>query len=496
MGLQRFPIGNFTGGVNLRDNPFELNNNEAQILLNVSLSTRGSMGRRKGITRFDTSGHPVGVGSIADNLKAWYPNNGGKYLFCSIDGDIYITDQSGAMSLKLNDNPSRIWCFESMEDVAGNDRLWAICGQVTSTPRKFDNALTISNWTATLGSVPNGSMLKVWKQRMIVAGVSGKPMHLYWSDPNNPESWPANNFLIVSGSEDDIDPITWIDTIGDTLLIFKRKSVWAIHDPVTFSVRRLGGQGCYGRFQSAVIKGKCYFFNAKGIWSTQGINVDQESELIDPIFQESNFFAAIAGAVRVCAGANNHLYVCWGDYSLQVGPSPISVNITSLELIPDLRARQRPQGRPVITAGPWLFHHFSENPRAITNFEIADGSTAVVGGVGGKLVTLNTNNNNDNGAVIPVSWLSGWKSIIAEEPFERVRRVTFEMDGSLKSQMEKDGVLDAAHLTTLISPVGVTTQRYRPETRARYHALYITDNGGAAFNIYRAELSIRGGKEH
>lgn len=526
MGLQRFPVGDFSGGLNNRDNPFELSPDEAQFCMSYTLTGRGLLKKRAGVSQFTT--WPTAGAIIYQSLKAWYPNTGARYLFGSWRGGIDLIDTAGGATQKLVGAPDGSFCFEPMENSAGDDKLWCLNGSIT--PRKFDTAGLMSNWVATVGTVPKGTMLKSWKQRMIVAGVAASPQKIYWSEPNDPENWPANNFLIVSGSEDDLDPVTWIDVLGDTLLIFKTKSVWAINDPVSFAVRRIGTPGCEDRFQSGVIGNKCYFFNRNGIYATQGINVDLESELISPLFG-----AALDGdgpsydiggrynIYRVLATSDRRLLVT-GMYTGNIAyPNGDLTKWGMLELIPELRSRQRQQGRPYITSGPWLVH----GPYATMGFSSLAEFQATAAGVNNLFGTINANSTyfgsalskifdkntytdtfrpNGNPAIqvnYAPSWYSTWRGIQEVEQEERIRRINLYIKGG---PVAVEVFRDQDDISVLLPKfVGVSGGpysqpkfvRFRPETRARYHLINIKGLVDAnPLEIHRAEFSIRGGKEH
>lgn len=504
MGLQRFPISDFAGGLNTSSGPFELESNEAQDLLNVTLTRRGSLEERAGKTQFDKLGYPS---KQAEHMRAWYPNSStAKWLFASCDGDLHRSDATGNFVQKFDGTPSQVWSFEQMEDVNSVDRLWTVNG--TDTPKQFDAAGAISDWTATTGTVPNGKMLRVWKQRMIVAGVAGKPQHLYWSEPNDPRNWPVNNFLIVSGSEDDLDPITWLEVLGDVLIIFKKRSVWAIHDPVAFNVRRIGTPGCEDRFQSAVIGGNCYYFARDGVYATNGIQTDYVSEAINNWFPDNLNFDQLT-RVRLAATRDRRLFVALPTFGHVL-------NNRMLELIPDLRARVRPQGRPVITSGPWVIHSYPVSSMA--TFRPGSEDRVVASATDEYKIHSLFEGDDDDGAAIPAFWMSGWKKIISEEPFERVRRINIEGSGQVTVELFTDfnltprftgsinfdpgaspGVWDEGLWDVALWDSGTQAQlkRLRPETRGRYHAIRLSNSTlNTSFKVFAMELAIRGGKEH
>lgn len=503
LGLQRFPISDFAGGLNTSSSPFELEPNEAQDLLNVTLSPRGALSQRAGKTQFDTAGFP-GTKRV-EHSRNWYPNDGNRYLICSIDGDIYSCDTGGVLTSRFDGTAGKVWCFEAMQDSAGADYLWAMNG--TDTPKKFTTGFVASDWA---DSPPNGTMIRVWRNRMIVSGVAANPQRLFYSNTGDPESPAASfgdNWIDIRTSDDDLDPITWLEILGDTLLVFKKRSVYAIYDPVSFSFRRIGSPGCEDRFQSAVVGGNAYFFARDGVYATQGINVSYESDAINNWFPDHLNFAHLSKA-RMAASRDRRLYLAV--------PTEASYNDRLLELLPDLRARIRPQGRPVITSGPWVIHDLPVASMATfrpVNVDVLIGADANAS----KLHTL-FEGTDDDGVAISSFWLTSWKSIVSEEPFERLRRVNLMQSGRVRVDIYSDldilvskwsatketvedadtlwdgglwdgGTWDPRYSTQLL--------RHRPERRGRYHAVKFSNNElDKSFAIYAAELVVRGGKEH
>jgi len=169
MGLQRFPLSGFAGGLNLRDAPQSLEPNEAQDLLNVTLAdVIGALKQRDGKTRFDT-----GLAGRADNLRTWYPSAGIKFLMASINGDIYTIDPLGNATLKFAGSDGTIWYFEQGTNVANQPIMWCMNG--VDPPKKMDAGGVLVDWT---NSPPNGTLMKLWRNRMAISGVAGSPQRV------------------------------------------------------------------------------------------------------------------------------------------------------------------------------------------------------------------------------------------------------------------------------------------------------------------------------
>jgi hypothetical protein len=506
MGLQRFPLSDYRGGLNTKDGPFGLEPNEAQSLLNVVLSTRGVLSQREGKSRLDVlGGHPSGART--DHMRPWY-NPTAKFLILSAAGSIYSLS-GNLITLRQTGAGGSVWSFEQGTNVSNLDFLWAMNG--VDAPVRWDGLTgTFSAWANT---PPNGTMLRLWKNRMCIAGQAANPQRLFFSDIGNPESPAATygtNWIDIKSTEDDRDPITWLEVVGDYLLVFKRNSVWRVHDSNTFANTRLGNPGCEGRFQSAVVGNRCYFFSRAGIWSTTGSEAPAyESDKIENFLQDNLNYSALS-RVRLCGFRHQKLYIA-------VPFGTTDQNSRLLEFIPKL---QDLTDATAPTGGAWLVHDYAcaslANFRPLSEDFIACGASDAE-----KLFRL-FDGRNDDGSAINAHWWSSWRPLLAEEPFERIRRVNVEMNGRLKLEVlrdfeaspnfikvletgddedptwDGDGPEDTWDNGGLWSAVELTQlRRARPESRGRYHSVRVSNDVlDKIFTVYAMEFALRGGKEH
>jgi hypothetical protein len=221
VGLQRFPLSGFHGGVNTRSGPFDLEPNEAQDALNCTLTQRGALQQRAGKTLFAT----IVAAKRAENLRAWYTPAGVKWLMASIDGSVYSISSGGVATLRKAGTAGTVWVFEQAQDASGNDRLWMANG--VDTPQKWDGvAGSTSNWVIAPGGV-NPYFLRLWKNRMVIAGVNSQ--RLWFSAISDPETFAVTDWADIKSTSDDLDPLTWVELLGDALIVFKRRSTWEVY---------------------------------------------------------------------------------------------------------------------------------------------------------------------------------------------------------------------------------------------------------------------------
>src|ERR1043166_6946800 len=97
------------------------------------------------------------------------------------------------------------------------------------TPRETDGTGAGTRaWTATSGSLPNGSLLEYWENTLWVAGVTSATESLYWSGIGDPTAWPAAN--VTKFQPDGGLPITALRAVGGYLLVFKERGIWRVYD--------------------------------------------------------------------------------------------------------------------------------------------------------------------------------------------------------------------------------------------------------------------------
>lgn len=508
MALPQYELKDFVGGLNTADGPFNLAPNEAQDLMNVTLSQRGALEQRAGRTRWDASGFPTDTGfRVAQHLRNWYFAST-RLLFASIDGDIYSFDTAGAGTLLFNGTPGATWCFEQMTDAAGTNFLWA--GNGVDEAKRISTALAVTNWTdatSTDNATVNTQFMRVWKNRMVILNVN-EPQRLRFSDIANPESFPDNNFQDIRASEDDLDPITWMELLGDVLVVFKRRSVWALTGDVPNLVaRRIGDPGCEGRFESCVSEGRVYYWSRNGIWSTDGIQPPWfETRKIEN-YVADNANTLRHGEVRLFAARDRRVLAAFTTmdevFNNRVIELMTGFSIDDRDEVAEVRA-------------PITLHDFPV--ASMCTFRDSTDQDIIVAGHSDdqKLIQL-FDGLNDEGVAISSRWKSAWLPIQEQEPYERLRRVNVLGAGDAVLNIYKDfqdgvsftGALDTGVASDPLWGGGIwdggtwdpapatALATLRPESRGRYHCVEITNSElNQTFTVLAIEFRFRGGTEH
>lgn len=509
MGLQRFPLGDFNGGWNIRDAPQSIETNQSQSQLNVTVAdVIGALSQRQGKVPFGD-----GVPYPIDNIRPWYPSESTKYMFASAGGRIYLISATGVASELVVGTLGTIWSFEQSTDAAGAPFMWCMNG--TDTPRKVDAFGVVHTWA---NNPPNGTLMRLWRNRMTVSGHPDHPQRVFFSfigdpeqgDDDNPtDAEYGTNWLDIKGTEEDLEPIVALEVFGDDLYVFKRKSIWAIQNGNSpwDNVRITVGLGAADRYQTCVVQDKMYFFNNSGIWSLSAVNLQlkEESDNVRPLWTTRVNHGQLHKA-RMMAMPNNRI-------ACALPLDSAENNNYLLELIPGLSYKRVGLRRSVLL--PSVCPH-DYQVHAFCPFRPGDQDVVIASDHSGNLHQL-FEGTNDDGEAIRSHWFTGWRPVINEEPFERIRRVNVEMSGQVTVEVYGDFRTEPDHSAELSTaddtdplwdggvwdggvwdPVGtVALERSNPESWARYHAVkFMNEELNKTFTIYAAELAVRGGKAH
>ena len=312
--LEPLNLVDFTGGLNLRTNQFQLAENETPDLLNVDIDPRGGFYTRKGWQRWNVSE------VIDTTITDWAPRstflhvwtNGAQQVYVANNGWLYSAGSDAVFTrvgtLVGEGNP------HDFDLAAWGDDVYIACGMFhlsykrtnAGTPVVLDN----DGWsevTAPVNAVmPQCEYVAAHAGYLFCAAtVEAGANHfsrVRWSHPGKPDSWRADDYL-------DIDTaggrITGLVPFRDHLLIFKTTSVWALYgyDDASWQLIPVSSTvGCpavtaIGRSETTV-----FFFSASdkgGIYRYQGAAPEYISENLRPAFESTlaydNVFVSWAG---------------------------------------------------------------------------------------------------------------------------------------------------------------------------------------------------------
>lgn len=306
----------FKGGLNLRANPFQLAENETPDCIDVDIDPVAGFRRRKAFTQASTL-----TAAVFDGLWVYTSSTGGQVRMAAV--------RSGANTLIKN--------LETGATVhtipAGKCRAVTygdVCYVVSenAAPFRYNGSAiaSLSFFTQDLepnptspvanGAFPRGKTVAVWNDVVWVANTTEAdgthPNRVRYSWPGFAEYWGDNYFDLDSG--EDHDEITAIVPHGERLLVFKRKSVYAISgtDPDSFRRDTLSkGVGAISAEAVCVSDFDVYFADwPHGVYQIQYQSIPKLLSMkLTPIFSDG----------RIPSASLNDVTVGWGNKRVWVG---------------------------------------------------------------------------------------------------------------------------------------------------------------------------------
>lgn len=309
----------FTGGLNFRADPFQLEKNESPDLMNVDVDPRGGVAMRKTIQQMNTAAVTGAIGNIfpystsAGINQILATHNDGVTVSYSTGGNFTSTVTTWTAGL-------------THSSVTFKDLLYMQNG--TDAARRWNGAINAALGTAfndniaspTNGNMPIGKYVASHQSMVFVANTfeSGVRFRnrIRWSHPNFPEDYRTLDWIDVDIGREG-DEITGLMPFGDRLLIFKRNSVHALYgysretfnvQPVTQAVGAIAQKAIVGT-EHAV-----YFFSwPQGVFAYDGRNIKWLFERLHPGILDGDISSSNVGRVAMGWG-NRRLWVSvpWG----------------------------------------------------------------------------------------------------------------------------------------------------------------------------------------
>lgn len=303
MSVQPVTIDRF-GGLDLRDDPQEVQGSAAIDMLNVDIDHLGRIRSRSGIFQFSVDAAAAYTflsafrhGTAASNYLLGFRESGGTLNLDKINSGGTITNvgswavgsvaQGPVSSVVEIGTPTTTTVYvatgaqvrkfdgTSLSTGAGNP------GYVAVTPT--DNRLVQGNYSAA-GNSPTGA--------------NGSPSTVFFSDAGDPDTYSANNF--VSLHPGDGEQITGIFSWANYVFVFKETKLFVFYGTSTdssgepvFNYRLVTGlrgnlTSASGCVVAAAAPEGLYFVTSRGVFLTTGGPPQAVSDAIDPVFQPSD----------------------------------------------------------------------------------------------------------------------------------------------------------------------------------------------------------------
>jgi len=239
--LEPLNLADFTGGLNLRSNQFQLAPNESPEMENIAIDPLGGIYTRKGWGRWNED-------DIVAEEVPWDPrrallvqlSDGTDLMYLASDGDLYAAPLTGVFA-----QVPGVVCGATphMADFAVfGDDVYIACGRENPTVRRHaTDAPTLLTAAGTAnfnedyvtpvhGVAPKAELCEAHSGYLFVANIDEDgldyPNRIRWSHPTSQDDWSQADFIDI---EIGGNQITALMSYEDHLLIFKRDSIWALY---------------------------------------------------------------------------------------------------------------------------------------------------------------------------------------------------------------------------------------------------------------------------
>ncbi len=366
----------FTGGLNLRADQFQLARNESPDMLNVEIDPRGGLFTRGAMREINTTA--VSGSWTPQKLFAFQGET--PTIMLSTQSKIYKSTGTNFTTLQYsagNDvapTTGHGGCFAqwgktlylAMGTAGNGGYRWA-------TADTYATALTASGvnpnpWqaynTPTGGKLPTAEHLAVHANKLFAANTTENairyPNRVRWSHENLPEDWMQDDYIDFEGGS---DGVTAIAPINGQLVVFKSSSIYVVYgyDSTDFQVVELTSQlGAVSHEHVAVAENGVYFYShQRGLYFYNGTQVVDLTDNLKGMFDQ--------GYVNNSEIDNIHLsYINRRVWLSLPYSKTTSVNYPSVCFVYD----------PSIGRGAWVAHSIADGyaPIGGCNFRKSDGS--------------------------------------------------------------------------------------------------------------------------
>jgi hypothetical protein len=241
--LQPLNLTDFAGGLNLRDNTFQLQTNESPEMNNISIDPLGGIYSRKGWDRWN------GPDIVDPVVVPWDPrrshlsqlSDGTDVIYIASDNKLYSGPATSGTT--ITNLGVTVTATPHMADFAGfGDDLYIACGRTQQMTKRHLLAAPVQlteagsgSWNddysgPVLGVAPKAELCEAHSGYLFVANIVEDgitlPNRIRWSHPTSPEDWAQADYIdITTGG----GAITALMSFEDHLLIFKADSIWALY---------------------------------------------------------------------------------------------------------------------------------------------------------------------------------------------------------------------------------------------------------------------------
>ena len=291
----------FTGGLNLRADQFQLARNESPDMLNVEIDPRGGVFSRGGMHRLNTTA--VSGTWAPQRLYTFYGN--APRVMLANSTNIYWS--SGGDFTKLEYSSGNPIVASGSHGVCAHqwgDTLYMVTGAATGqvaykwkTTDTYATALTANGPTWQPYNNPVGGYMpraehvfvhanKVWVANTYEDGVA-HPNRIRWSHEGLPEDWMEDDYFDFNGGG---EGITGMAVVAGQMVVFKQNAIYLIigNSSDNFQTVELSTRlGCSNHHSMAQAEDGVYFYSQpEGLFFYDGTKILDVFEPLRPLVDE------------------------------------------------------------------------------------------------------------------------------------------------------------------------------------------------------------------
>lgn len=299
------------GGLNSTGSPLSLKINESSDLQNVEFSQFGSIKKRKGYTQLNTVAFNSGATFVGLD---WFELSTGTDFLVGVAGDKVAKmdnldgtwdDITGGITITAGDNNHVDFAthVDTLLMTNGVDAPWQWTGTGNAAAMTVPTGLTVAKYVEVFSNY-------TFLGNVTVSGTA-HPSRVYWSAIDSVSSWNSADFRDVSKNDGQV--ITGLQTLGETLVIFKERSIWIAlftgdaDIPFTFTKTR-SNVGCIAGgsvtpAENGIIFQSCdgfYFFDGQSSFkisdrvttTIDGFNANRFTNSVATYSDEKNLYIA------------------------------------------------------------------------------------------------------------------------------------------------------------------------------------------------------------
>lgn len=323
MSIQIFEQKDFTGGLNLRSDQFQLADNESPEMLNVEVDPRGGVFSRGGMLRINTD-NVAGTWN-PQKLFAFNSAFGNKLLLANgnklfqYSSPNFVTVKNAA-NMDITASGTHGFCVAAWgptlylaSGVSGVNGGFAWDGLNPAAPLTASGA-SPNAWqtraAAPAGKMPQAEHLVVHANKLFVANTfeegASHRNRIRWSDEELPTNWVKSDYIDIFGGGKEITGMTVVNGI---LTIFKENAIYVLYgyssvigDDDFRLVQVSNDIGCSNHHSMVATESGVFFYSArKGLFFFDGSNLNNIFEPMRSAFDLGLINPAAVEAISVSA---------------------------------------------------------------------------------------------------------------------------------------------------------------------------------------------------